>query len=134
MNLAAFPRAMLCQAPLPLDLLPRLTEALGGPQVWMKRDDLTGVGLGGNKIRRLEFLVGDALAKGAVHVQSCAVDCRHRRETWLGLAGGAGAPDRGERQYLFQQRNVLLDPLLGCRLEYRPGGGGMQAAIEEVGA
>ena len=47
MNLAQFPRVKLCQAPTPLEFLPNLTRALGGPQIWMKRDDLTGMGLGG---------------------------------------------------------------------------------------
>src|SRR3954463_14792876 len=44
MNLAQFPRVKLCQAPTPLEFLPNLTRALGGPQIWMKRDDLTGMG------------------------------------------------------------------------------------------
>jgi len=142
MNLAAFPRAMLCQAPLPLDLLPRLTEALAGPQVWMKRDDLTGMGLGGNKVRKLEFLVGDALAKGANHlVTQGAVQSNHVRQTAavaakLGLACTAVLEHRIETNdsaYL-NSGNVLLDRLLGCRLEHRPGGADMQATIEEVGA
>ena len=142
MNLAAFPRTKLCQAPTPLELLPRLTEALGGPQVWMKRDDLTGMGLGGNKVRKLEFLVGDALAKGADHlVTQGAVQSNHVRQTAavaakLGLACTAVLEHRietNDNAYL-NSGNVLLDRLLGCRLEYRPGGTDMQAAIEEVGA
>ena len=142
MNLAAFPRTKLCQAPTPLELLPRLTEALGGPQVWMKRDDLTGMGLGGNKVRKLEFLVGDALAKGADHlVTQGAVQSNHVRQTAavaakLGLACTAVLEHRIETNdsaYL-NSGNVLLDRLLGCHLEYRPGGADMQAAIEEVGA
>ncbi len=142
MNLAAFPRTKLCQAPTPLELLPRLTKALGGPQIWMKRDDLTGMGLGGNKVRKLEFLVGDALAKGADHlVTQGAVQSNHVRQTAavaakLGLACTAVLEHRIETNdsaYL-NSGNVLLDRLLGCRIEYRPGGADMQAAIEEVGA
>ena len=142
MNLAAFPRTRLCQAPTPLELLPRLTEALGGPQVWMKRDDLTGMGLGGNKVRKLEFLVGDALARGADHlVTQGAVQSNHVRQTAavaakLGLACTAILEHRIETNdgaYLGSG-NVLLDRLLGCAIEYRPGGTDMQAAIEEVGA
>ncbi len=142
MNLAAFPRTKLCQAPTPLELLPRLTAALGGPQIWMKRDDLTGMGLGGNKVRKLEFLVGDALAKGADHlVTQGAVQSNHVRQTAavaarLGLACTAVLEHRIETNdsaYL-NSGNVLLDRLLGCRIEYRPGGADMQAAIEEVGA
>jgi len=142
MNLAAFPRTKLCQTPTPLELLPRLTKALGGPQIWMKRDDLTGMGLGGNKVRKLEFLVGDALAKGADHlVTQGAVQSNHVRQTAavaakLGLACTAVLEHRIETNdsaYL-NSGNVLLDRLLGCRLEYRVGGADMQAAIEEVGA
>jgi len=142
MNLAAFPRIKLCQAPTPLEFLPRLTKALDGPQVWMKRDDLTGMGLGGNKVRKLEFLVGDALAKGADHlVTQGAVQSNHVRQTAavaakLGLACTAVLEHRIETNdsaYL-NNGNVLLDRLLGCTIEYRPGGTDMQAAIEEVGA
>lgn len=142
MNLAAFPRTKLCQAPTPLEFLPRLTKALGGPQVWMKRDDLTGMGLGGNKVRKLEFLVGDALAKGADHlVTQGAVQSNHVRQTAavaakLGLACTAVLEHRIETNdsaYL-NNGNVLLDRLLGCTIEYQPGGTDMQAAIEEVGA
>ncbi len=142
MNLAAFPRTRLCQAPTPLEPLPRLTEALGGPQVWMKRDDLTGMGLGGNKVRKLEFLVGDALAKGADHlVTQGAVQSNHVRQTAavaakLGLACTAVLEHRIETNdsaYL-NSGNVLLDRLMGTHIEYRPGGTDMQAAIEEVGA
>ncbi len=142
MNLAAFPRTKLCQAPTPLEFLPRLTKALGGPQVWMKRDDLTGMGLGGNKVRKLEFLVGDALAKGADHlVTQGAVQSNHVRQTAavaakLGLACSAVLEHRIETNdsaYL-NNGNVLLDRLLGCTIEYRPGSADMQAAIEEVGA
>ncbi len=49
----------------PLEEAPHLSSALGGPRVFFKRDDLTGVGLGGNKLRKLEYLLGDALSRGA---------------------------------------------------------------------
>ena len=58
------PRVRLATLPTPLQAAPRLSEALG-LEVWVKRDDLTGVGLGGNKARKLEFLLGDARAWGA---------------------------------------------------------------------
>jgi hypothetical protein len=56
LNLAQFPRVKLCTAPTPLEFMPRLTKMLGGPDLWIKRDDLTGMGLGGNKVRKLEYL------------------------------------------------------------------------------
>lgn len=65
MHLARFPRRRYTPAPTPIEFLPRLTETLGGPEIWIKRDDLTGLTGGGNKTRKLEFLVAEALAQGA---------------------------------------------------------------------
>ena len=57
MNLARFPRRRYTAGFTPLELLPRLSAALGGPEIWIKRDDLLGLAGGGNKTRKLEFLV-----------------------------------------------------------------------------
>src|SRR6478752_4766784 len=57
------PRVKLASLPTPLEHLPRLTAELGGPQVYVKRDDLTGLAFGGNKTRALEFVLGDLLAR-----------------------------------------------------------------------
>jgi len=66
MNLARFPRRRYTVGPTPLEPLPHLTRNLGGAvELWIKRDDLLGLAGGGNKTRKLEFLVADALAKGA---------------------------------------------------------------------
>ena len=65
MQLARFPRRRYTPHPTPLEPLPNLTAALGGPEIWIKRDDLLGLAAGGNKTRKLEFLVADALAQGA---------------------------------------------------------------------
>ncbi|MDT7951493.1 MAG: D-cysteine desulfhydrase [Acetobacteraceae bacterium] len=141
MDLAQFPRVKLCQAPTPLELLPNLTKALGGPQIWMKRDDLTGMGLGGNKVRKLEFLAGEAVALGADHlVTQGAVQSNHVRQTAavamkLGMRCTAVLEHRIETNdpaYLGSG-NVLLDQIMGVEIQYRPGGTDMQAAIEEVG-
>jgi D-cysteine desulfhydrase len=64
MDLSRFPRRRYIDAPTPLQLLPRLSEHLGGPAIHIKRDDLTALAAGGNKTRKLEFLVADALATG----------------------------------------------------------------------
>lgn len=64
-RVARVPRVPLATIPTPLEPLPGLTAKLGGPQVLVKRDDLTGLAFGGNKVRELEFFVGDALAKEA---------------------------------------------------------------------
>src|ERR1700761_4133928 len=65
MNLARFPRRRYTPHATPLEPLRHLTKALGGPEIWIKRDDLLGLAGGGNKTRKLEFLVADALASGA---------------------------------------------------------------------
>ncbi len=62
MLLARFARVDLSHAPTPLEPLDRLRQALGGPRLWIRRDDCTGLAQGGNKARKLEFLVADALA------------------------------------------------------------------------
>ena len=82
MNLDQFPRVRLTQAPTPLEFLPNFSRALGGPKVYIKRDDNTGLATGGNKTRKLEFLIGDALKKGATHVVTQgATQSNHVRQT-----------------------------------------------------
>ena len=142
MDLARFPRVKFCTAPTPLEHLPNLTKALGGPDIWMKRDDLTGMGGGGNKVRKLEFLAGEAVAQGADHlVTQGAVQSNHVRQT-AAVAARLGMRctallehriDTNDHAYLANG-NVLLDRLLDVNIEYRPGGTDMQAAIEDVGA
>ena len=61
-----FPRVSLGFFPTPLIELPNLAAALGGARIFMKRDDQTGLALGGNKTRKLEYILGDALAQGRV--------------------------------------------------------------------
>jgi D-cysteine desulfhydrase len=65
MHLARFPRRSYTEGRTPLHPLPRLSAELGGPEIWVKRDDRTGLAAGGNKTRKLEFLVADALQQGA---------------------------------------------------------------------
>ncbi len=65
LQLDRFPRVRLGHLPTPLEPLTRLSAHLGGPKLWIKRDDCTGLATGGNKTRKLEYLVADALAQGA---------------------------------------------------------------------
>ncbi|NBQ81371.1 MAG: D-cysteine desulfhydrase [Betaproteobacteria bacterium] len=65
MDLSRFARRRYSQGPTPIESMPRLSAALGGPQFWIKRDDMLGLAPGGNKTRKLEFLVADALAQSA---------------------------------------------------------------------
>ena len=73
---------MLARLPTPLEPLPRLTTAWDGPTIWVKRDDLTGFGLSGNKVRKLEFHLGAARNAGATKLITCgAVQSNHCRAT-----------------------------------------------------
>jgi len=141
MHLARFPRVKICHAPTPLEFMPNLTKLLGGPQLWIKRDDCTGLATGGNKNRKLEFLVGEALALGAdTLVTQGAVQSNHVRQT-VAAAMKFGLRCVGVLEHRVQTNdtdyldsgNVLLDRLMGMRVEYRPADTDMQAAIEEVG-
>ncbi len=82
MNLSVFPRRRYTEGTTPIEFLPRFSEALGGPRIHIKRDDLLGLTSGGNKTRKLEFLVADALAQGADTLITCgAVQSNHCRLT-----------------------------------------------------
>lgn len=123
MDLSRFPRASLTQLPTPIEPLPRLSAHLGGPRLYVKRDDLTGLGLGGNKLRKLEFLLGEARAQGADTVLTVgAMQSNHARQTAaacarlgfdceLILRRGSHATDA----YL-NGGNVLLDRLFGAQI------------------
>lgn len=65
MRMARYPRFRLCSLPTPMHEMPNLSKRLGGPRLFIKRDDLTGVAFGGNKSRKLEFFMGQAKAEGA---------------------------------------------------------------------
>jgi D-cysteine desulfhydrase family pyridoxal phosphate-dependent enzyme len=110
-------------APTPVEPLPRLTDALGGPVVWVKRDDLTGLALGGNKARKLERLVADALAHGCdVLVTGGGPQSNHVRQTAaaarrVGLDAHVVLGGRTHDAPGAPSGNVLLDVLLGARIE-----------------
>ena len=81
-KLAAFPRIGLTLVPTPLEPLKRLTAFLGGPEIWIKRDDCTALGGGGNKLRKLEYLVADAIAQGAdTLITVGGIQSNHTRQT-----------------------------------------------------
>ena len=82
MKLTNFPRVRITHGPTPLEFMPRLTEALGGPNLYIKRDDCTGLGTGGNKTRKLEFLMADAVKHGAdTIITQGATQSNHARQT-----------------------------------------------------
>lgn len=82
MNLSRFPRRRYTEGWTPMERLGRLSALMDGPEIWIKRDDLLGLFPGGNKTRKLEFVMADALAKGADSVVTCgAVQSNHCRIT-----------------------------------------------------
>lgn len=122
--LARFPRLELITAPTPLEHLPRLSRHLGR-DIWIKRDDLTPLALGGNKARKLEYLGAEALAEGAdVLVTAGAIQSNHVRQT-AALAARLGLGclallenplGTDEANYLGNGNRLLLD-LFGCEIE-----------------
>ncbi len=140
MHLSRFPRVSLAHLPTPLEPMPRLSKALGGPNLWIKRDDCTGLSSGGNKTRKLEFLMADAVEKGAdTIITQGATQSNHARQTTaaaakLGMECHVLLEDRTSSEdpsYVYNG-NVLLDQLHGSSISKRAGGTDMNAAMEEV--
>jgi L-cysteate sulfo-lyase len=135
LDLDRFPRVDLCHQPTPLERMPRLSERLGGPSIWVKRDDCTGLASGGNKTRKLEFLIGAALAEKAdIVITQGAVQSNHVRQTAaaacrFGLDCHALLERRvpGTDHRYQESGNVFLDHLFGATLEYRETGLDMNA-------
>jgi 1-aminocyclopropane-1-carboxylate deaminase len=127
-DLTQWPRTRLACLPTPLHPLRRLSSELGGPELWIKRDDLSGLAGGGNKTRKLEFLVADALQFGStVLVTVGAIQSNHTRQT-AAAAARVGldcvllhnnwVPATGSSYR--RVGNVLLSDLLGAHLYYDP--------------
>jgi len=116
MDLAKFPRRRYIVTRSPIEKLSRLSKRLGGPTLYMKRDDLLGPAGGGNKTRKLEFVVADALEKGADTLITCgAVQSNHCRLT-LAATG-----------------NNLLYHLMGvASITVVAGGSDMMAAMQGI--
>ena len=120
-----FPRVQIAHLPTPLEFCPRLTEALGGPEIWFKRDDCTGLAFGGNKTRQLEFVFAEAKQEGADTIvigagsqsnwcrQATAAACKFGMKPVLTLVHGI----KGARL----QGNLLIDHLLGADVTIVPG-------------
>src|SRR5216117_2433163 len=118
MRIEVCPRFPLAQLPTPIEELKSLSRELGGPELLIKRDDQTGLALGGNKTRKLEFLVGDALAQGAdTLVTAGAAQSNHCRQS------AAAAAKAGLKCELIlngkkpdvPNGNLLLNRLFGAR-------------------
>src|SRR5512143_4251714 len=113
------PRIRFAHLPTPIEEMPRLTAALGGPRLLVKRDDLTGLAFGGNKTRKLEFLLAEAENQGARTLLTAgALQSNHCRQTAAAAAKFGfdcilvltGTPDGSP------SANLLLDELFGARI------------------
>src|SRR5437762_3069626 len=120
-RVSRLPRVDLAHLPTPLEEVPRFAERIGGARIFLKRDDCTGLVFGGNKTRHNEFLMADALRKGAdVVVWGAGVQSNNCRQT------AAACAKLGLECRLFLSRaahnddiqgNLLLDHLLGAKIE-----------------
>ena len=138
--LSNFPRVSLAHLPTPLEHMPRLSKQLGGPDIYVKRDDCTGLASGGNKTRKLEYSMAAALEEGADTIITVgAVQSNHVRQT------AAAACKLGLKcEVLLERRiaepsepyaksgNILLDRIFGANLREYPGGTDFDAAMAEV--
>lgn len=141
MNLAKFPRRGYVTAPTPIEPLPRLSKSLGGKvNLWMKRDDLLPGTAGGNKTRKLDFCMADALKQGADTVITCgAVQSNHCRLT-LAWAVKEGMPChlvleervKGSFKPEASGNNFLFDLLGVAGVTVVPGGTNMMGAMQAV--
>lgn len=146
MKLSALPRRRYTPHATPIQKLERLSQHLGGPQIWVKRDDLTGLAGGGNTTRKLEFLVADALAQGAdTLITVGAVQSNHCRLT-LAAAAAEGLKCRlvleqrvaGSYRKAASGNNFLFDLLGAETITVVEGGsdlsGAMQAEADKLKA
>jgi len=137
-TLEDFPRAKLAHGPTPLEPLTRLSAHLRGPKIYIKRDDQTGLATGGNKARKLEFLVGEAIAQGAdTLVTTGGVQSNHARQTAaaaarLGLHCELLLPRivTGRSAAYETSGNVLLDQLCGATVRLLPAEDYRQEAFD----
>ncbi len=140
MKLAKFPRLRITHGPTPLEPMKRLSEALGGPNLWIKRDDCTGLASGGNKTRKLEYLMAEAVQQGAdTVITQGATQSNHARQTVaiaakLGMRSHIILEDR--TGYTFEDYkhsgNVFLDHLYGASVSEVPIDTDMNAAMAQL--
>ncbi|MDQ1600983.1 MAG: D-cysteine desulfhydrase [Actinomycetota bacterium] len=137
-GLHSLPRVELATTPTPLRPAPRLSAA-AGVEVWLKRDDLTGLGLGGNKVRALEFLIGDALDQGC----DCLVTGAGAQSNWAMLAALAARRSGLDAHLLFYgdaapsaTGNRMLAELAGAEISFTgdPERTSVDAAIDKTAA
>jgi L-cysteate sulfo-lyase len=128
--------------PTPLEPMDRLSRYLGGPHLFIKRDDCTGLATGGNSTRKLEFLMADAIGMGAdVIITRGPIQSNHARQT-AAIAGKLSMQctlaledgPEGEDRFYSGSANILLDRLYGADIHRFPGGADMESATRELAA
>ncbi|PWQ97602.1 D-cysteine desulfhydrase [Leucothrix arctica] len=140
MHLSRFPRLNFAHLATPLEPMTSLSKHLGGPNLWVKRDDCTGLAGGGNKTRKLEFLMGDAIEKGAdTIITQGATQSNHARQTAaiatkMGMQCHILLEDRtGSKDVDYNYNgNVLLDQLYGATLAKLAANTDMNKAMEDL--
>src|ERR1700754_1060301 len=140
-RLASFPRLGLAQLPTPLEPMQRLTIHLGGPRLWVKREDATGLGFGGNKLRKLDYVLHQAISSGADTIvsggvvqsnsqrQVAAVAAKLGLNCHLAVYHGRLAPPTPEYE---TSGNAFLNRLFGAHLHDVPWTGDRNAAIRTL--
>lgn len=147
MDLSRFPRRRYTASPTPIEPMPRFSAALAascpggqGPEVWVKRDDMLGLFPGGNKTRKLEFLVADALARGADTLVTCGAPQSNHCRITLAAAAREGL----KCQFVIEERvpgsynpqasgNHFMYRLMGVeRIQVVPAGSDVGAAMEQL--
>ena len=140
MKIEALPRRRYTPYPTPIQKLERLSKHLGGPEIWIKRDDLTGLAGGGNKTRKLEFLVADALAQGADTLVTCGAPQSNHCRITLAAAVKEGLKCR----FVIEERvpdsydpqasgNNFMFRLMGVEaITVVPGGSNMAAEMQKM--
>ena len=139
-SLDRFERIPLALQPTPLERLDRLSRVLGGPEIWFKREDCTGLGLGGNKARKLEYLLAAALADGAdTLITTGGPQSNHARQTAAAAARCGircilvlidSVPGRAAPYH--HSGNLLLGRLFGAEIHIEPSGTDAAAAMDAV--
>ena len=140
-SLGEFPRERLCRLPTPLEAMPNLGAALGGARVYVKRDDCTDLAFGGNKVRQLEFYLGEARLQGADTILITGAV----QSNFVRLAAAAARKSGMDCHIQLEERvprddplyrnsgNVLLDRILGATLYSYPEGEDEEGADRRVG-
>ena len=129
-ELASYPKVRLGHVPTPLEFMPRLSSRFEPLQLYVKRDDCTGLGFGGNKVRQLEYYLGDALSKGCDTVLSTGAIQSNFMRTLAAAAGKLGLEchiqleDRvpGKSGLYHRSGNRMLSGLFGAHISFCPDG------------